>query len=120
MLTTFAGLRPHTRPEVRRTGPVTGLATPPARVCGRDGLAADPRRAPGAAATAGLTDTELSRLSSPVGLDLRARTPEETAVSIAAEIIAARSGGSGARLRDLDQPIHQRAGQAISLSTCLL
>jgi xanthine dehydrogenase accessory factor len=70
--------------------------------------------------TAGLTDTELSGLSSPVGLDLRARRPEETAVSIAAEIIAARSGGSGARLRDLDQPIHQRAGQAISLSTCLL
>jgi xanthine dehydrogenase accessory factor len=55
---------------------------------------------------AGLTDAELSRLSSPVGLDLGARTPEETAVSIAAEIIAARSGGSGARLRDLDQPIH--------------
>jgi xanthine dehydrogenase accessory factor len=52
---------------------------------------------------AGLTDTELSRLSSPVGLDLGARTPEETAVSIAAEIIAARSGGSGARLRDLDR-----------------
>jgi xanthine dehydrogenase accessory factor len=70
--------------------------------------------------TAGLTDTELSGLSSPVGLDLRARRPEETAVSIAAEIIAARSGGSGARLRDLDQPSHQRAGQAISLSTCLL
>jgi xanthine dehydrogenase accessory factor len=59
--------------------------------------------------TARLTDTELSGLSSPVGLDLRARRPEETAVSIAAEIIAARSGGSGARLRDLDQPIHQRA-----------
>jgi len=55
---------------------------------------------------AGVTDTELSRLSSPVGLDLGARTPEETAVSITAEIIAARSGGSGARLRDLDQPIH--------------
>jgi xanthine dehydrogenase accessory factor len=55
---------------------------------------------------AGLTSAELSRLSSPVGLDLGARTPEETAVSIAAEIIAARSGGSGARLRDLDQPIH--------------
>jgi xanthine dehydrogenase accessory factor len=56
---------------------------------------------------AGLTGSELSRLSSPVGLDLGGRTPEETAVSIAAEIIAARSGGSGARLRDLDQPIHQ-------------
>jgi xanthine dehydrogenase accessory factor len=55
---------------------------------------------------AGLTDIELSRLSSPVGLDLGGRTPEETAVSIAAEIIAARSGGSGARLRDLNQPIH--------------
>jgi xanthine dehydrogenase accessory factor len=55
---------------------------------------------------AGLTETELSRLSSPVGLDLGGRTPEETAVSIAAEIIAARSGGSGRPLRDLDQPIH--------------
>jgi xanthine dehydrogenase accessory factor len=55
---------------------------------------------------AGLTDSELSGLSSPVGLDLGGRTPEETAVSIAAEIIAARSGASGARLRDLDQPIH--------------
>jgi xanthine dehydrogenase accessory factor len=54
----------------------------------------------------GLTDRELSRLSSPIGLDLGGRTPEETAVSIAAEIVAARSGGSGARLRDLDQPIH--------------
>jgi xanthine dehydrogenase accessory factor len=55
---------------------------------------------------AGLTDSQLSGLSSPVGLDLGGRTPEETAVSIAAEIIAARSGASGARLRDLDQPIH--------------
>jgi xanthine dehydrogenase accessory factor len=55
---------------------------------------------------AGLTEIELSRLSSPVGLDLGGRTPEETAVSIAAEIIAARAGGSGARLRYLDQPIH--------------
>jgi xanthine dehydrogenase accessory factor len=55
---------------------------------------------------AGLTETELSRLSSQVGLDLDGRTPEETAVSIAAEIIAARSGGSGRPLRDLLQPIH--------------
>ena len=59
---------------------------------------------------AGLTERELSRLCSPVGLDLGGRTPEETAVSIAAEIIATRSGGSGARLRDLDQPIHFPVG----------
>ena len=44
---------------------------------------------------AGLTDAELERLSSPIGLDLGARTPEETAVSIAAEIIALRWGGDG-------------------------
>ena len=37
---------------------------------------------------AGLAETEIARLSSPIGLDLGARTPEETAISIAAEIIA--------------------------------
>ena len=47
---------------------------------------------------AGLTDDDLSRLSSPIGLDLGARTPEETAISIAAEVIAGRWGGSGERL----------------------
>ena len=55
---------------------------------------------------AGLTDDELARLSSPIGLDLGARTPEETAVSIAAEIIALRWGGRGRRLAELDGPIH--------------
>ena len=47
---------------------------------------------------AGLTDDELARLSCPIGLDLGARTPEETAVTIAAEIIARRWGGTGDRL----------------------
>lgn len=55
---------------------------------------------------AGLTDAELERLSSPIGLDLGARTPQETAVSIAAEIIALQWGGRGDRLADRDGPIH--------------
>ena len=55
---------------------------------------------------AGLTDDELARMSSPIGLDLGARTPEETAVSIAAEIIALRWGGAGERLAATEGPIH--------------
>jgi xanthine dehydrogenase accessory factor len=55
---------------------------------------------------AGVTDEELKRLSSPIGLDLGARTPEETAISIAAEIIAGRWGGSGDRLAHRDGRIH--------------
>jgi xanthine dehydrogenase accessory factor len=55
---------------------------------------------------AGMTDDELKRLSSPIGLDLGARTPEETAISIAAEIIAGRWGGSGSRLAQRDGRIH--------------
>ena len=53
---------------------------------------------------AGLTDAELTRLSSPIGLDLGARTPEETAVSIAAEIIARRWGGGGRPLTEIGGP----------------
>ena len=55
---------------------------------------------------AGLTDEELARLASPIGLDLGARTPEETAVRIAAEIIALQWGGQGRRLSALDDRIH--------------
>ena len=58
---------------------------------------------------AGLTEAELARLSSPVGLDLGARTPEETAVSIAAEIIALQWGGRGERLGHREGPIHHHA-----------
>jgi xanthine dehydrogenase accessory factor len=58
---------------------------------------------------AGLTDAELSRLSSPIGLDLGARTPEETAVSIAADIIAKRWGGGGRPLTETDGRIHHDA-----------
>ena len=55
---------------------------------------------------AGLTEEELATLSSPIGLDLGARTPEETAISIAAEIIAGRWGGSGQPLATTDGRIH--------------
>lgn len=55
---------------------------------------------------AGLTAEQLARLSSPIGLDLGARTPEETAVSIAAELIALRWGGTGDRLASREGRIH--------------
>ena len=53
---------------------------------------------------AGMSEEELARLRSPVGLDLGARTPEETAVAIAAELIQLRWGGSG-------QPLTSTAGR---------
>ncbi|MFD1152042.1 XdhC family protein [Saccharothrix hoggarensis] len=56
---------------------------------------------------AGLTEDELAGLASPIGLDLGARTPEETAVSIAAEVIALRWGGGGGRLTRTDGSIHK-------------
>lgn len=55
---------------------------------------------------AGLTDEELARLRAPIGLDVGARTPEETAVSIAAELIQTRWGGSGKPLRQTAGRIH--------------
>jgi xanthine dehydrogenase accessory factor len=55
----------------------------------------------------GVTATELDRLHAPIGLDVGARTPEETAVSVAAEIIAMRWGGTGTQLRSADGPIHR-------------
>ena len=57
---------------------------------------------------AGLTEEELSRLRSPIGLDLGARTPEETAVSIAAELIQLRWGGTGQSLTDTQGRIHHQ------------
>lgn len=55
---------------------------------------------------AGLTDAELRRLAGPLGLDLGARTPQETAVSIAAEIIMRTRGGAGDPLTELAGRIH--------------
>ncbi|MFE1412257.1 XdhC family protein [Streptomyces sp. NPDC058746] len=55
---------------------------------------------------AGVTELELARLRSPIGLDLGGRTPEETALSIAAEIVANRRGGTGVSLAGAHTPIH--------------
>ncbi|BCY14010.1 xanthine dehydrogenase accessory factor [Actinoplanes sp. L3-i22] len=57
---------------------------------------------------AGLAEPELARLCSPIGLDLGARSPEETAVSIAAEIIALRHSGTAERLSTLSGPVHKK------------
>ena len=54
----------------------------------------------------GVSEEDLARVSSPVGLDIGARTPEETAIAIAAEIIALRTGHSGGRLAERSGPIH--------------
>jgi xanthine dehydrogenase accessory factor len=55
---------------------------------------------------AGLTDAEIDRVMSPIGLDIGARTPEETAVAICAEIIGLRTGRRPQSLRDTAGPIH--------------
>jgi xanthine dehydrogenase accessory factor len=54
----------------------------------------------------GVSEEALSRVMSPIGLDIGARTPEETAVAICAEIIARRTGKPAASLRDRAGPIH--------------
>jgi xanthine dehydrogenase accessory factor len=59
---------------------------------------------------AGVDDGALARLHSPIGLDLGARTPEETAVSIAAEIVRVRWGGTGRPLAETTGDIHAGAG----------
>ena len=55
---------------------------------------------------AGVSDDEIARVQSPIGLDVGARTPEETAISICAEIIAIRTGRKAQSLRDTAGPIH--------------
>ncbi len=55
----------------------------------------------------GVTERALARLHGPIGLDLGARTPEETAIAICAEIIAERTGRQAPRLTDTTGPIHR-------------
>jgi xanthine dehydrogenase accessory factor len=56
----------------------------------------------------GVDEARLARVMAPIGLDIGARTPEETAISICAEIIASRTGRPAPSLRAIDGPIHPR------------
>jgi xanthine dehydrogenase accessory factor len=55
---------------------------------------------------AGATDADIALMHSPIGLDLKGRTPQETALSILSEAIAVRWGGTGAPLSRTSDPIH--------------
>ncbi|WP_280274039.1 XdhC family protein [Nocardia wallacei] len=55
---------------------------------------------------AGVTESQLALLHSPIGLELGGQTPEETAVAIGAEIVAVRRGGSARPLSATERPIH--------------
>ena len=54
----------------------------------------------------GVSDEDMARVMAPIGLDLGARTPEETAISILAEVIATRTGREAPSLRDAEGQIH--------------
>jgi xanthine dehydrogenase accessory factor len=60
---------------------------------------------------AGLDEESIARIHAPCGLDIGARTPPETVVSILAEVIAVRTGRGGESLRETSGPIH---GQGVA------
>ncbi|MFE3543700.1 XdhC family protein [Nocardia sp. NPDC059177] len=60
----------------------------------------------------GCTPADIARIHSPLGLDLAAHTPEETAISILAQILADRTGATAKPLADLDGPIHSHGNRA--------
>jgi xanthine dehydrogenase accessory factor len=67
-------------------------------------------------AAAGVTVADIARVRSPLGLDLGGASPDETAISVLAEIVAARHDGSGAPLSTLSGPLHRRPAAAPSPS----
>ncbi len=85
--------------EVALRGPAAYVGAMGSRAVHRDRVAQLRER--------GVDDAALARLSSPIGLDLGGRTPQETAVAVLAEVVATLHGGTGARLRDVDGPLHR-------------
>ncbi len=67
---------------------------------------------------AGVDGADVARIHAPIGLDLGARTPEETSISIAAEIIAERAGRAGGQLRLGTLPVHGAPRAAVSANAC--
>ena len=64
---------------------------------------------------AGVDEVALARLRSPIGLDIGGRTAEETAVSIAAELVQSRWGGTGRPLSGIDAPVHWTVPDRVTL-----
>jgi xanthine dehydrogenase accessory factor len=60
----------------------------------------------------GVSASDIGRIMAPIGIDIGARSPEETAVSICAEIISLRAGVTTPSLRDGTGPIHRPAAIA--------
>ena len=113
-------LRPHPRRQVRHPPAAPG-PRPPRRLRRRDGLPPHPRTtAWTACARPASHEEQLARLHSPIGLDLGARTPEETAISITAEIIAHTNRGTGLPLSRVPGPIHGSVPEARMPSSAAL
>lgn len=98
-------VRAHPRRALRRAR-AAGGARERGRLRRGDGQPPHPRGPTAAAAGAGVSDDQIGRLRSPIGLDLGGRSAEETALSILAEVVAVRNGGTGAPLSETSGAIH--------------
>ncbi|ARC58489.1 putative xanthine dehydrogenase subunit A [Frondihabitans sp. 762G35] len=65
----------------------------------------------------GVPEPDLARLRSPIGLDLGASTPEETAIAILAEVVAARTGATGRPLTETRGAIHRRPAEGVAVTS---